>query len=65
MRQLLEERIANTTLLFPHFDFDRFEVTVDRTTNMVVLQEVTDTSEAGTQRVPLAELLRALSRRNA
>lgn len=44
----------------PHFEFNRFEVTIEREANIVVLEDVLDATEAGVQHVPLAEFTAAL-----
>jgi hypothetical protein len=65
VRHLLDEAIADASPPRPHFEFNRFEVTIERANSMVVLEDVLDATEAGTQRVPLAEFANALSRCSA
>ena len=60
VRQLLEEAIAEASELRPHFEFNRFEVTVERDEGVVLLEDVLDATEAGVLRVPLAEFVKAL-----
>jgi hypothetical protein len=65
VRRLLEEAIANTAVLRPHFEFNRFEVTVERTDNSIILEDVLDATESGAQTVPLPDFVHALNRRSA
>lgn len=65
IRRLLEEAIADASALRPHFEFNRFKVTIERNNNMVTLQDVLDATEAGAQHVPLVEFANALSRCSA
>jgi len=65
VQRLLEEAIADVTSLSPHFDFNRFEVTVQRAENTVVLEDALDVTEAGALTVPLPEFVHALTRRSA
>lgn len=62
VRRLLEDAIADASTLRPHFEFNRFEVTIERDRESVLLEDVLDASEAGVQRVPLAAFTTALSR---
>jgi hypothetical protein len=64
VRRLLEEALADTSSQRHHFEFNRFEVTFERETDIAILEDVLDTTPAGTQRVPLAELASALGRRS-
>lgn len=65
VQRLLEEAIADGSSLCPHFEFNRFEVTVERAENAVVLEDVLDATDAGAQTVPLLEFVQALMRRSA
>ena len=60
VRRLLEEAIADSAAPRPHFEFNRFEVTIEREANVVVIEDVLDATGAGLQRVALAEFTRAL-----
>ncbi len=65
VRRVLEDAIAGSATPRPRFEFNRFEITIDRETNIVVLEDVLDATQAGTQRVPLAEFATALRRCSA
>jgi hypothetical protein len=65
LRGLLEHAIADTSASRSRFEFNRFEVTVERDHDMVVLEDVLDATEAGIQRVPLAQFVRDLLRCSA
>lgn len=54
VRHLLEDAIAETATPRSHFEFNRFEITIEREGNVVVLVDVLDSTEAGIQHVPLA-----------
>ncbi|GAB4116907.1 MAG: hypothetical protein OHK0013_50240 [Sandaracinaceae bacterium] len=60
VRRLLEDAIADSATPRPHFEFNRFEITIDREANIVALEDVLDSTEAGVRRVPLAEFTDAL-----
>ena len=61
-RRLLEDAIADLAKRRPHFEYNCFEITIERDMGIVVLQDVLDGSEDGVQRVPVAEFLAALRR---
>ena len=61
VRRLLEDAIADSTKR-PYFEFNLFEITIERESNTVLLQDVLDATEAGVRRVPLAEFTAALLR---
>jgi hypothetical protein len=65
VRRLLEEAIADAAVPRPHFEFNRFEVTVERDDDAVLLEDVLDARGAGVERVPLAEFTKALTRCSA
>jgi hypothetical protein len=65
VRRLLEDAIADLSAHRPRFEFNRFEVTIERDTAMAVLEDVLDATEAGVQRLPLAEFREALTRCSA
>ena len=60
VRRLLEDAIADSATPRPHFEFNRFEITIERQANIVVLEDVLDATETGVRRVPLAEFTDAL-----
>lgn len=62
VRQLLESAINDMSVLQPFFEFNRFEITIDRENNIVVLADVLDASDAGVQRVPLSAFMKAMER---
>lgn len=65
MRRLLEDAIADSATPRPHFEFNRFEITIEREANIVVLEDELDATEAGVRHVPLAEFTAALERCSA
>lgn len=65
VQRLLEEAISNTATLRPHFEFNRFEVSVERLDDTVILEDALDATGAGIQTVPLREFIHALNRRTA
>lgn len=62
VRRLLEDAIADMASPRPRFEFNRFEVTVEREANVVVLEDVLDATDAGVRRVPLGQFTAALKR---
>ncbi len=62
VRRLLEDAIADSAAPRPHFEFNRFEITIEREGNIVVLEDVLDSTDAGVRYVPLAEFSAALRR---
>lgn len=42
VRRLLESAITDSAMPRPHFEFNRFEVTIDREAEIVVLEDVLD-----------------------
>lgn len=65
VRRLLEGAIADSATPRPHFEFNRFEIAIERDANIVVLEDVLDATEAGVRHVPLAEFMAALKRCSA
>lgn len=65
VRRLLEDALADSTSPRPHFEFNRFEITIEREANVAVLEDVLDATEGGVCRVPLAEFSAALKRCSA
>ena len=64
VRRLLQNAIDEPSLLQPFFEFNRFEVTIDRDNKIVVLEDVLDVTEAGVQRVPFDEFVKAIDDRS-
>jgi hypothetical protein len=60
VRHLLEDAISDPATPRPHFEFNRFEITIEREANIVVLEDVLDATEEGVMHVPLAEFMVAL-----
>lgn len=60
VRRLLEDAIADSATSRSHFEFNRFEVTIERAENIAVLEDVLDPTDAGVRLVPLAEFTAAL-----
>ena len=60
VRRLLEDAIADLATPRLHFEFNRFEITVDRQANVVVLEDVLDPNSTGVRRVPLEDFSSAL-----
>jgi hypothetical protein len=65
VRRPLEDAIADSSKPRSHFELNRFEVTIEREANRVILEDVLDATEAGVRRFPLAELTAALKRASA
>jgi hypothetical protein len=65
VQRLLEEAIADEAIGWPHFELNRFDVSVERSRQVVVLEDVLDDTDAGTQVVPLPDFMQALSGRTA
>ncbi len=53
--------IHDETLLRPHFEFNRFELTIDRETNTALLSDILGDTDEYVQRVPLNELEAAIA----
>jgi hypothetical protein len=62
VRTLLDEAMADPAVKHRHFELNRFEVTVDRNAEIVLIADVLDASDAAVERIPLAELAAALAR---
>lgn len=65
VRRLIEGAITDSGTPRPHFEFNRFEVTIKREANIVVLEDVLDAAETGVQHVSLAEFTAALTQCSA
>jgi hypothetical protein len=61
VRGLLEEALDALTFVSKRFDFNRFEVTVNREKGSVLLEDVLNAEDAGSMRVPLTEFAAALA----
>jgi hypothetical protein len=61
VRRLLEKGVADQSIKRPHFEFNRFEVTIERDNKLVVVQDVLDATRTGEQQIPLDEFMSALS----
>ena len=64
VRRLLDAALADSTRQRHHFEFNRFEVTIEREANIVVLDDVLDATEAGSRLIPLAEFTTAITQRS-
>jgi hypothetical protein len=62
VRRLLEEALADATAHCRRFEFNRFEITVDRQKGVVLIEDVLDGSDTGLLQVPLSEFIAALDR---
>lgn len=60
VKRLLAAAIADQALARPRFEFNLFEVTIDRDQSMVILEDVLESTERGVQRIPLEEFASAL-----
>lgn len=61
VRRLLVDAIADTLTAYHRFEFNRFEVTIDRNSNEVVIEDVLDTSPEGVNRLSIVRFTAALS----
>jgi len=50
LREALRRRIPKT------FEFNRFDISIDHESQTVLLEDVLDATDAGKERIPLAEL---------
>jgi hypothetical protein len=62
VRQLLENAINDLSMLQPFFEFNRFEITIDRENGIVILADVLDATDDGVQHVLLSEFTKAMER---
>ncbi|MBL8722765.1 MAG: hypothetical protein JNK49_01900 [Planctomycetes bacterium] len=65
VRRLIEDAIADSATQRPRFEFNRFEITIEREANIVVIEDVLDATEARVQHVLLAKFMAALRRCSA
>jgi hypothetical protein len=57
---LLLHALADQTRSYRHFDFNLFDVTIWRESDVVVLQDVLDSSETSVRHIPLLEFSQAI-----
>ena len=60
VRQLLESAIKDASNLRPHFEFNRFEVTVNRDAASVIIEDVLDATDSGSQQLSLSDFVKVL-----
>lgn len=60
IRRLLEDAIEDSTMTHPHFEFNLFDVTIEREEKAILLEDLLDATQAGLQRVPIEAFLVAL-----
>jgi hypothetical protein len=65
VRQLLEQALGATSPPSKRFEFNRFELTINREEGTVLIEDALDVTDAGTSRVPLAEFAAALGKHSA
>jgi hypothetical protein len=65
VRHLLLIAIAEVAMELPHFEFNRFSITIERDHANVVVRDVLDSSESGVENVALARFVAALDRCSA
>jgi hypothetical protein len=62
VRHLLEKALAAAAPPGQRFEFNRFEITIDRDAGTILIEDVLDATDAGALRVPLEEFVAALRR---
>jgi hypothetical protein len=62
VRDLIKEALNATAPPRKRFEFNRFEVTIDREAGTVSIDDVLDATSAGELQLPLAEFAAALDR---
>jgi hypothetical protein len=62
LRGLIAEALAEGAPAGQTFELNRFEVTIDRDAGSAVIEDLLDTGPAGTEHLPLAELVQAIER---
>jgi hypothetical protein len=60
--RMLREALEDTSRLRPHFELNRFELTIERETNTLLLVDVLD-GAAPVHRIPVTEFVQALTNR--
>ncbi len=60
-RARIDDALANKGILH-HLNFNRFEITVDHEGGVVLIEDVTDASSAGAERLPLSDFALIFSR---
>ena len=56
VRRLLVDSFAIDAPTRTRLEFNRFEVTIDRNAEIAIIEDVLDASDAGSERIPLAQL---------
>jgi hypothetical protein len=62
VRQLLRDALVEKGSSHRRFEFNRFNVTIDRSESVVLLEDILDTQPSGAIRIPLPEFAAALGR---
>jgi hypothetical protein len=62
VRRKLEAAISDLSVSRSHFEFNVFEVTIDKVNATVLLQDVLDATEVGKQMLTVGEFVVALGR---
>jgi len=62
VRDLMKEALGAAAFVARRFEFNRFEVTINREDDTVLIEDVLDVSAAGSLRVQLTEFAAALAR---
>ena len=60
VRDLLRKSIEDRSLMAEKFEFNRFEVTIDRASGSVLLEDVLDASVSGAERIGIEDFALAL-----
>jgi hypothetical protein len=60
VRELLRKAFKDRDAMYRKFEFNRFEVTIDRAAGSVLLEDVLDSGDGGAERIQIAELASAL-----
>jgi hypothetical protein len=56
----LNNALANDALAQQHFEFNRFEITIQLADSVVIIADVLDATDTGTQHVPLEQFASSL-----
>jgi hypothetical protein len=62
VRGLLAAALTGDAPAHARFEFNRFELAIDRDAGVAIVNDILDVTEAGEQRVSLASLVAALAR---
>ena len=65
IRQWLESAIADNLLKWKQFNFNLYDVTIDKAKDQVLLEDVLDDSDETVQKLSIREFSEALVRRTA